>query len=398
MFAYDATDAWAVGDNGTIVFADPPYIKAVGHGWGDPGDTVDVEVMGAYTNFQASAPVLTFGDGVNVVPGSVNVIDNTHILAQVQVDPGAALGPRDVNATTVNETPIPLKGGFVVGSNPTIASVSPTSAIRGWTGDVEITGSQTDFSRSSEATFGSGIKVNSLSYHAVDEVTANITVEASAAPGPRSVNVITGGETPAPLVDGFTVITPPSITGVSPGNGPTGAQVTITGNHLGGDRWEGWNKGFSEVKFNGVPATEYTSWSGSQIEVLVPGGATSGPITVATADGTSNEVGFAINNPSPTISSLSPSNKTAGSPGFTLAVTGTNFINGSVVKWNGSNKATTYVSPTKLTASIPASDVASAGTAKVTVFNPAPGGGTSNTKTFTITGNPQCHILHMVPR
>jgi len=387
VFAWDANDAWAVGSGGTILFADPPYIKAVGHGWGDPGETVDVEVIGAYTNFQKSS-VLTFGDGVNVVPGSVKRVDNTHILAQVQIDPGAALGPRDVNATTVSETPIPLKGGFVVGSNPTIASVSPTSAIRGWTGDVEIVGSQTEFSRSSQAVFGSGIKVNSLKYRAIGEVTANITVGDSAAPGPRSVNVITGGETPAPLVDGFTVVTPPSIRGVSPGYGPAGTQVTITGNHFGGDRWAGWNKGFSQVEFNGVPATEYTSWSGSQIGVQVPGGAASGPITVTTADGTSNRVVFAINNPTPTISSLSPSHQTAGSPGFTLTVTGTNFVNGSVVKWNGSNRATAYVSPTKLTASIPASDVASAGTAKVTAFNPAPGGGTSNTKTLTITGNP----------
>ncbi len=45
---------------------------------------------------------------------------------------------------------------------------------------------------------------------------------------------------------------------------------------------------------------------------------------------------------------------------------------------------TAYVNATQLTASIPASDIAGAGTASVTVFNPAPGGGTSNAQTFTI--------------
>src|SRR5206468_3262165 len=39
-------------------------------------------------------------------------------------------------------------------------------------------------------------------------------------------------------------------------------------------------------------------------------------------------------------------------------------------------------------ASIPASDIANAGTASVTVFNPAPGGGLSNALTFQI--NPVC--------
>jgi hypothetical protein len=38
----------------------------------------------------------------------------------------------------------------------------------------------------------------------------------------------------------------------------------------------------------------------------------------------------------------------------------------------------------KVTARIQASDIATAGTASVTVKNPAPGGGTSNALTFTI--------------
>src|SRR5207249_5734605 len=55
------------------------------------------------------------------------------------------------------------------------------------------------------------------------------------------------------------------------------------------------------------------------------------------------------------------------------------------VRWNGADRATTYAAATQLTAAIPAGDIAVAGTATVTVFNPAPGGGTSNPQTFTIT-------------
>ena len=56
------------------------------------------------------------------------------------------------------------------------------------------------------------------------------------------------------------------------------------------------------------------------------------------------------------------------------------------MRWNGSDRPTTgNGSVNGLTAQISASDIATAGTAVVTVFNPAPGGGGSNSLTFTIT-------------
>jgi hypothetical protein len=90
------------------------------------------------------------------------------------------------------------------------------------------------------------------------------------------------------------------------------------------------------------------------------------------------------NNPLPTLTSLSPSSVLAGGTSFTLTLNGTNFVSGSIVRWNGSNRTTTFVSSTQLQASIPPSDIALAGSAQVTVFNPAPGGGTSFALTFTI--------------
>ena len=74
----------------------------------------------------------------------------------------------------------------------------------------------------------------------------------------------------------------------------------------------------------------------------------------------------------------------AGGPAFTLTVNGSNFVSGSVVRWNGANRTTTFVSATQLTAAIPAADIAAAGTASVTVQNPPPGGAVSNALTFTI--------------
>ena len=69
-----------------------------------------------------------------------------------------------------------------------------------------------------------------------------------------------------------------------------------------------------------------------------------------------------------------------------MTVVGLNFMASSVVRWNGSDRPTTSNGTINgLLAQISASDVAAAGTAAVTVFNPGPGGGSSNASTFTIT-------------
>src|SRR5881409_2485540 len=88
--------------------------------------------------------------------------------------------------------------------------------------------------------------------------------------------------------------------------------------------------------------------------------------------------------PVPVLGALSPNSATAGGAAFTLTVNGTNFVASSVVRWNDSNRTTTFVSGTELRAAIPASDVALAGSAQITVFDFLPIGETSNTLTFTI--------------
>jgi C1A family cysteine protease len=92
--------------------------------------------------------------------------------------------------------------------------------------------------------------------------------------------------------------------------------------------------------------------------------------------------------PEPVLTSLSPASKTAGSGAFTLTAAGSNFVPASVIRWNGADRPTTYVSASQLTAAIPAADIATAGTASVTVYTPAPGGGTSTPQTFTVSGPP----------
>jgi hypothetical protein len=84
-------------------------------------------------------------------------------------------------------------------------------------------------------------------------------------------------------------------------------------------------------------------------------------------------------NPVPLINQpLTPDSIAPGGTGLNLTVTGTGFVSGSVVNWNGSPRTTTFVSNEKLTAAITSADISKNTTATVTVTNPAPGGGTSN--------------------
>src|ERR1700722_20382418 len=74
--------------------------------------------------------------------------------------------------------------------------------------------------------------------------------------------------------------------------------------------------------------------------------------------------------PPPVLGALHPSKAEAGSPGFALTVQGAHFVSGAIVHWNGEERATTVVDPGVVRAQIPASDLASDGTASVIVVNP----------------------------
>ncbi|MFZ0738305.1 MAG: hypothetical protein WCA98_16425 [Candidatus Acidiferrales bacterium] len=94
--------------------------------------------------------------------------------------------------------------------------------------------------------------------------------------------------------------------------------------------------------------------------------------------------GGIANNPSPTIQSLSPTSVTAGAPAFVLTVNGSGFAPQSAILWNNSALATTFLSVSQLTATIPLSLIGTPGVVPVEVETPAPGGGTSLQLNFTI--------------
>ena len=110
-------------------------------------------------------------------------------------------------------------------------------------------------------------------------------------------------------------------------------------------------------------------------------------VTVQNPDGgVSNALEFSLNNPVPSLTSLSPTQATGRGAEFILTLLGSNFVANSAVCWAGETKASLYVSGTELWALIEAADIRSPGLFPVTVVNPLPAGGTSNAISFPVAG------------
>ncbi|GEM_PF-1332471 len=179
----------------------------------------------------------------------------------------------------------------------------------------------------------------------------------------------------------------PTVAGINPTSGLIGSQVTITGANF---------TDVTAVKFSNNVTASFNVNSATQITATVPAGAVTGPITISKAGCPDVQTGvFTALNPQPELTAISPSSMLAGAQAFTLTLTGRGFIIGSVVRWNGSPRSTTFVGDTQLRAAITADDVAAAGTASVTVFNLTPGGGESSAQSFTIQPNPR--IVRIAP-
>ncbi len=148
-------------------------------------------------------------------------------------------------------------------------------------------------------------------------------------------------------------------------------------------------------------ATTFTS--STELQATLPASLLSSvgtlSITVATpgpGGGTSAAIPFAVENPAPTATTLAPLGTLLGSPATSLTVTGTGFVSGAKVVFNGVDLVTTFVSSTSVQATIPAAQLATAGTFNVTVVNPAPGGGATAPLSFTVS-TPSVQLTSVTP-
>jgi subtilase family serine protease len=176
-----------------------------------------------------------------------------------------------------------------------------------------------------------------------------------------------GASSPAvSSASGEVISNAPVITSFTPTSGVTGSSVTITGTAF---------TGATAVKFGSLTAT-FTVKSSTQIEATVPNGAVAATIAVTTPvkTGTSTTK-FA---PTLTVSSFSPAKAAAGAA---VTITGVGFTETSTVSFDGTSAAVTYVSSTKLKATVPAE--AASGTISVT-NTAAPVGKATSGKSLTV--------------
>jgi trimeric autotransporter adhesin len=133
---------------------------------------------------------------------------------------------------------------------------------------------------------------------------------------------------------------------------------------------------------NSVSALSGTRFGQDGLAYLVPNTATSQTPQIFLIRGPFVLPAEATTNATPTLASASQSTIAAGNGNLYLTVTGTGFLPGAVVLWNGSPRTTIFVDSAHLQVAIPASDVANAQT--ITLDSQNPGSGSSNSISITI--------------
>jgi uncharacterized protein (TIGR03437 family) len=267
---------------------------------------------------------------------------------------------------------------FTIGApSPSISSLSPRSATAGGP-SFTLTVSGSGFLPGSVVQWnGSPLSTGFVSSN---QCTASVPANLIASQAMVSVTVLApGGVTSAPA--SFTINPPtPVIASLSPNSATAGGSefiLTVNGS--------GFLVG-STVEWNGAPlSTSYvtgTQLTASVARALIASAGSAKMIVVNPNGATSGSATFLINPPAPVISELSPNSAVVGGTGFTLTVNGSGFLDGSVVQWNGSGLATSYVNGSQLTASVPAGLITNQGAASVRVLNP--GGAVSNAAAFTV--------------
>ncbi len=89
----------------------------------------------------------------------------------------------------------------------------------------------------------------------------------------------------------------------------------------------------------------------------------------------------------PTITSISPDSVSEGAAGFTMNIKGSDFVYGSVVRFNGVDKETIFHSSNELNAKIMTADLAESGEYDIVVYIPISGGKLSNLEKFKISSS-----------
>jgi hypothetical protein len=332
------------------------------------GGVFTLNVFGA--NFTSTATV-----NWGTTPLVTTVVGGATLTAVVPASLIATAGSVSVTVTTVGGTSAPVTF-LIAPQSPAITSLSPAFALAG-AASFTLTVNGTNFTSSSGVYWQS--KYLSTTYKSATQLTAVVSASLIATAGSASIAVFSspyGGWSASaviainPALPTITSLTPASVTA-----GGAGFMLTIKGTAFTSAATSMW--GTASLGTTYVSPTQLTA--AVPASLIVNSGTAS--ITVTTTAGTSAPAPFTIYPAPPAISGLNPGLTTAGGGAFTLTISGEYFTPASTAKWGSTALTTTYVSATQLTAAVPASLIATAGTASVTVSTSA---GTSTPDPFTI--------------
>jgi len=252
----------------------------------------------------------------------------------------------------------PVRAGQSGSFGPSVISVNPNSGERGEIYNVTITGS--NFTGATEVSFSSGITVNSFTVGSDTQVTANITIDSSAAVGTRGVSVTTPGGT-GTLTDGFTINTTTTTTTTSTSSTTTTTEAPTT--------------------TTTTTTTSSSTTTSTDADTTTSTTTTSTTLSTSTTTTSTTTTTVQCGNKKPAITKLS---KAKGIAGEVIMITGKNFCSGGGQVFFGSMEAEySGWSNTSITAKVPAIEVVKKWKS-VAVKVRAANGKSSNTRPFKV--------------
>jgi hypothetical protein len=310
------------------------------------GQTLSVTITGVNTHFnQATTTVSFFKSGSptsNLIVNFATPQNATTIIANVTIPITALLGTYSLSINNSIDGMLNLNAGLTVQSG-TIAAVSPSTAPRGQTLLINITGNGTAFTQGSSTVsfFYSGtstaINVNSIIVNSSSSLSASITIQPNAIVGTYDVKVFSPLDGTLILYSAFHV-TGPSVSSVSPTVLSRGDQLnlTITGSNSHFNQGTGTNISFftqgSITNYITVDSTKVFGSTNMQAYVSVSRFAPNGTYQLHAFNAADNEMiyGNNITVLAPTINSItpnsSPNNRVLD---ITITGSGTNFSQAS---------------------------------------------------------------------
>jgi hypothetical protein len=357
------------------IVATPPTITSISPSTAVVGGPAfSMNVIG--TGFLSGAAVSWNGTKLNT-----SFISATQLTAAVTADLIAQAGTAQITAANPNGAASNAVTFTIANPVPTLTSISPSTVTQGGPA-FTLTINGTNFVNGAAASLGTTSLTTT--FVSSTQLTAAVPATALVRPGPSPVTVTnpgTAASNPLPLTINPPVPTITSIAPTSVTQGGPAFTLTVNGTNF----LTGANVFFNSTQLNTtvVSPTQVTA----QVTPDLIAQAGTAQITVANMNGSpSIAATLTVNAAAPTLTSIAPVSAKVGDPTFTLALTGTGFVQASIAQWNGAPLATTFVSSTQLTATIDAGRLILPATASVTVVNPGPNGTslTSNALTFTI--------------